>query len=277
MTRSATLRVAGATIYYEVRASGPILLVFGSPMASPMFTPLADALADHYTVVTHDPRGISRSTIDDPNQDSTPELRADDVVALMDALGTEDADVFGTSGGAVTGLALVARHPRRVRTLIAHEPPVLELLPDAAVHRAGTEALIEIFHRDGVSAAWAAFMGTAGFDDDPEDMPPGMMEPTEQDIADGARFFGHELRWTTRYEPDIAALRDGPARVIVGVGVDSGDLLTYQTSAALAERLGTPMVTFPGDHGGFIGHPQAFAETLGEVLTASRTAASAGR
>lgn len=220
MIETKSLNVPGATISYEVRGSGPFLFVFGSPMPSPMFAALADALADHYTVVTHDPRGISKSTLTDPEQDSTPDLRADDVVALMDVLGADDADVFGSSGGAVTGLALVARYPGRVRTLVAHEPPVLELLPDAATHRAGTEALIDTFHREGVGAAWMAFMGTAGFDDDPENMPPGMMEPTEQDIADGARFFGHEFRWTTQYVPDIAALRDGPTRVVIGIGAD---------------------------------------------------------
>ncbi|MFC0850157.1 alpha/beta fold hydrolase [Streptomyces noboritoensis] len=140
MTTTHTLDVPGARLHYEVRGSGPLLLVMGAPMDAGVFAPLADALASDHTVVTHDPRGISGSTLDDPGQDSTPELRADDVAALLDALGAETADVFGSSGGAVTGLALVARHPGRVGTLIAHEPPVMELLPDAAEQRAATEA-----------------------------------------------------------------------------------------------------------------------------------------
>ena len=94
------------------------------------FAPLADALAGDHTVVTYDPRGLAHSTIDDPRQDATPELRADDVAAIIDALGADRADVFGSSGGAVTGLALVARHPEKVGTLVAHEPPLMELLPD---------------------------------------------------------------------------------------------------------------------------------------------------
>ena len=125
-----TLAVPGACLYYEVRGSGPVLAVVGSPMAAGEFAPLADALAAMYTVITYDPRGISASTVDDPGQDSIPELRADDVVAILDAVGADSADVFGSSGGAVTGLAMVTRHPDRVRTLVAHEPPLLELVPN---------------------------------------------------------------------------------------------------------------------------------------------------
>ncbi|GAA0594146.1 alpha/beta hydrolase [Streptomyces crystallinus] len=268
-----TLAVTGARLHYEVRGEGPLLLVMGAPMSAAAFAPLADALAGEYTVVTHDPRGISGSVLDDPEQDSTPELRADDVVALLDALGADSADVFGSSGGAVTGLALAARHPERIRTLVAHEPPLLELLPDAARQRAATDDIIATFHREGVGAAWLKFMANAGFDVAAGEggaaaAPPG--EPSEQDLADSARFFAHELRHTTRYLPDAAALTGGPTRVVVGLGAASGHLLTHPTSTALAELLGTKPVEFPGDHGGFLGHPKEFAETLRGVLAGGR-------
>ena len=117
-----TLAAPGANLYYEVRGAGPLVLVIGSPMASAEFAPLADALAADHTVVTYDPRGIAGSSIEDPEQDSTPELRADDIAALLDAVGAEPADVFGSSGGAVTGLAPgssgeVSRMPWRVQPL----------------------------------------------------------------------------------------------------------------------------------------------------------------
>ena len=102
--------------------------------------------------------------------------------AILDDLGAESADLFGSSGGAVTGLALVARHPGRVRTLVAHEPPLLELLPDAAQQRANTEAIIDTFHRDGFQAAWMHFMRNAGFDVSPDDAPPGPAEPSEDEV-----------------------------------------------------------------------------------------------
>src|SRR6202048_4509431 len=167
LSSTATVRsvtVPGARLHYEVRGEGTLLRVGGSPMGAAEFAPLADALASDHTVVTYDPRGIAGSTIDDPEQDSTPELRAGDVAApILDDLGAESADVFGSSGGAVTGLALVVRHPGRVRTLIAHEPPLLELLPDAAQQRANTQDIIDTYRTDGMQLAWFKFMVNAGF------------------------------------------------------------------------------------------------------------------
>ncbi|MGI5284335.1 alpha/beta fold hydrolase [Nonomuraea polychroma] len=266
MATSHTLDVPGAHLYYEVRGTGPLLFVIGAPMDAAAFAPFADALAGDHTVVTLDPRGVSGSRLDDPEQDSTPELRADDVAAIMDALGVETADVFGSSGGAVTGLALVERHPRRVRTLVAHEPPLLELLPDAAERRAGVEDIIATYQREGVGAAWVKFMITAGFDLEAEGAPGAPQEPTPQDLANSAHFFLHELRGTSRYVPDTAALTAGPARVVVGIGVESGNLVTYRTSVALADLLGTPPVEFPGDHGGFLAWPVECADLLRKVL-----------
>ncbi|NJP91440.1 alpha/beta hydrolase [Nonomuraea sp. FMUSA5-5] len=245
---------------YEVRGSGPLLVLTGAPMAAAEFAPLAEALAGDRTVVTHDPRGISGSVLADPAQDSTPELRAGDLAAILDDLGADSADVFGSSGGAVTGLALVARHPGRVRTLVAHEPPCVELLPDAAEQRAAVDDMIETFHRDGLWAAFAKFMGNAGFEEGEEAGPP----PSEQMVADGSRFFAHELRGTTRYVPDVEALKAG--RVVVGVGAESGQLVTYRTSVALAGLIGVTPVEFPGDHGGFVAHPEKFAEVLRGLL-----------
>jgi pimeloyl-ACP methyl ester carboxylesterase len=247
------------------------VLVIGSPMASAEFAPVADALSSDHTVVTYDPRGIANSTIDNPTEESSPELRADDIAAILDDLGAESADVFGSSGGAVTGLALVVRHPGRVRTLVAHEPPLLELLADAAKHRADTEDIIATFHRDSLHAAWFKFMVNAGFDLDagPQDKSgaPVPAEPTERDLREAARFFDHELRGTTHYVPDVEALKANPSRVVIGIGEDSRHLLTYQTSTALCELLGSTPAMFPGDHGGFMGAPVEFADALRKVLS----------
>ena len=126
------LDVPGARLYYERQGSGPLLLVIGSPMDSTGFAGLASVLADRYTVVTYDPRGIGNSTSQKADQDVTPEQQSDDVHRLLSLLGGEPTHVFGSSGGAVVGLALVTAHPGQVRTLVAHEPPVIELLADRA-------------------------------------------------------------------------------------------------------------------------------------------------
>jgi len=260
--------VPGAHLHYEIRGgSGPLVLVIGSPMASAEFAPLADALAGDRTVVTYDPRGYANSPVDDPDAQSPVEQRADDVKAILDDLCAESADVFGSSGGAVTGLALVARHPGCVRTLIAYEPPLLELLPDAAEQRAHTEAIVDTFHRDGFGAAWMHFMRNAGYDVSPDDAPSGPAEPSEDEVRQAARFFEIDLLPTTRYRPDVDALKNSPSRVVIGIGADSGRLLTYRTSVALCELLGSTPVEFPGDHGGFLEAPTEFADALRTVLT----------
>ncbi|MFF4080888.1 alpha/beta fold hydrolase [Streptomyces sp. NPDC001777] len=268
MTAIHTLRVPGAHLHYEVRGAGPLLLLMGSPMEAAAFASLADALAGDHTVVTHDPRGISGSILDDPDEDTTVDRRADDVAAILDALGAESADVFGSSGGAVTGLALVTRHPDRVRTLVAHEPPVMEILPDAAEHRALIEDIIGTYRREGQGAAWAKFMTGAGFDaEDCEEAPAGPHgEPSAQDVANGDRFFGHDLRATAGYVPDVPALTAAPTRVVIGIGAASEGLVTYRTSVALAELLGVRPAEFPGDHAGFLEDPNGFAEALRKTL-----------
>lgn len=266
------LAVPGATLQYEVRGDGPVLAVIGSPMTASEFAAVADALAVDHTVVTYDPRGLGASPIDDPAQDSTPELRADDVAAILDDLGAGPAHVFGSSGGAVTGLALAARYPGWVRTLVAHEPPLLELLPasEAAKQRAATQDIIATFHSDGPGAAMAKFMATAGFDDSENGapVPPGPAPSSDEmrkQLADLSRFFNHELLCTTTYVPDLDALR--ASRVIVGIGAESEPLITHGTSMALCRLLGVEPVIFPGDHGGFMSAPGEFADALRTVLS----------
>lgn len=259
-----TLDVPGARLTYEVRGDGPALVLVASPMGAAAFTAAAELLADTFTVVTLDPRGTGRSTIDDPAQDSTPPLRADDVAAVLDALGVATADVLGSSGGAVTALALAQHHPGRVGTLVAHEPPLLDLLPDAAAQHARTALVVDTYRAHGAAAAWGAFMGAAGWDDDADGPEPA--QDDEQLERESARFFLHELVWTTTWVPDDAAVRAGAARVVVGLGEESGGLETARTSAALAELLGVPVTAFPGEHTGFLEQPEAFTARLREVL-----------
>ncbi|GAA4704044.1 alpha/beta hydrolase [Pseudonocardia yuanmonensis] len=269
MTEVHTLDVPGARLHYEVRGSGPVLVVVGQPMSAAHLASLAEALAAHHTVVTTDPRGIANSPLEDPELDVPVDQRADDVVAILDDLGAGTADLFGSSGGAVTGLSLVTRHPDRLRTLVAHEPPLLELLPDREAQRAATDDIVATFHAEGPGPAFGKFMAHAGFvggdEGAPAGPPPGP-PPSEQDMRDAARFLAHDLLVTTRYVPDVEALRAAPTRIVIGVGEASGHLLTHRTSTALAEELGVAPTFFPGDHGGFLDDPAGFAEVLTKVL-----------
>jgi len=151
------LAVPGARLYYERRGNGPLLLLLiGSPMDSAGLAGLAAAMAGDYTVVTYDPRGIGNSSCQDPGQDVTPEQQADDVHRLLSALGGEPAYVFGSSGGAVVGLALVTAHPGQVRRLVAHEPPVVELLSDSAQLRDQIQDIYDTYGPRGLTRRWVS-------------------------------------------------------------------------------------------------------------------------
>jgi clorobiocin/coumermycin A biosynthesis protein CloN7/CouN7 len=267
-----TLDVPGARLYYERWGSGPLLLMIGSPMDSTGFAPLAGALADHYTVVTYDPRGIGNSSLKDPTQDVTPEQQADDVHRLLEGLGGQPADVFGSSGGAVVGLALVTAHPDQVRTLVAHEPPVVELLADSAQVRAQIQDIYDTYRAEGADKAMQKFLAHAGLGEGPgQQADAARWEPSPEQMArmraTTDHFLAHLLRPTTRYRPDLRALRAASTRIVVAGGTTSKGQLANRTAVALADQLGTTVVDFPGDHGGFVAQPEQCARVLDQVLT----------
>lgn len=268
---AATLRVPDATLHYEVRGEGPLVVLVGAPMDATFFAPLADLLAADHTVVTTDPRGVNRSRLDRPDQDSSPQQRADDLSRLLAHLGAGPATVFGSSGGAVTALALVLAHADQVRTVIAHEPPLNCVLPDRAERDAALEDIIATYAAGDAGGAWFKFMVNANI------IQPGTGEPaappgpppaerTPQQIADERFWFLHEMRGTARWEPDIAALRAVGSRIVVGVGAESTGQFCDRTSAALAAALGTEPTVFPGGHIAFVEDPAGFAPRLREVM-----------
>src|SRR5437764_3536523 len=94
--RKETLDVPGATLYYEVRGAGPVLLMMpGGPADATTFRRIEDRLAANHTVVTYDPRGLSHSSPLDPKDDARMvEIVADDVHRLLAELGRSRASVF---------------------------------------------------------------------------------------------------------------------------------------------------------------------------------------
>lgn len=269
-TTGANLRVPGARLYYEVRGRGPLVALVGAPMDAASFAPLADLLATDHTVVTTDPRGVGRSPMDDPDADSTPELRADDLSRLVSLLDAGPATVLGSSGGAVTGLAWAQAHPEQVGTVIAHEPPLTELVPDRDQLRAGTEDLIATYLAGDRVGAWRKFLAQGGLDMPEEVFQEMFGRPREPaQAADEHHWFAHEMLATTVWRPDLVALRPVAARLVVGIGADSTGEICERTSTALAAALGIEPTRFPGGHIGFVEDPEAFASRLRAVLAGS--------
>ncbi len=261
------LSVPGARLHYELRGAGPLVALVGSPMDAASFASLATLLATGHTVLTTDPRGINRSPVNDPDSESTPELRADDLSRLLAHLDAGPAAVLGSSGGAATVLALAQAHPEQVHTVIAHEPPLAQLLPDRQALISATDDMIATYLRGDIIGAWGKFMRTANIE-----LPEGMLEMMfgpdrdARHLADERRWIAHELRATTGWQPDLAALRTASPRVIVGIGTDSAGQLCDRASRALAAELGIEPTMFGGGHTAFAEAPERFAAELRAVL-----------
>ena len=285
-TTTHTLKVPGAELYYEVRGSGPVLLLIcGGVYDAAGYAGLAHQLADRYTVVTYDRRGNSRSPLDGPPAQQSIEVHGDDAHRVLVAAGVTGggpARVFGNSSGAIIGLELAARHPGQIRTLVAHEPPLFELLPDRDHWRTVTQDVEDTFGKEGAGAAMqvlAAALKMSGGEPQDDRIPGGgqaQPEPDPETMQMMARmgknmefFIGYEVPPFARYTPDIAALRTSPAQVVMAVGEASEGEPPYRAAFAVAERLGTEPVVFPGDHGGFGAQPEAFAAKLRDVLSSS--------
>lgn len=265
-----TLDVDDARLYYEVRGTGPLVVLVGAPMDAKSFAPLAELLATDYTVLTTDPRGINRSPLDNPDQDSTPEQRAADLAALIAQVGAGPATAFGSSGGAVSVLALAQNHPDQVHTVIAHEPPLLNLLDDRIEQHALSEDLRATYLSGDVIGAWRKFFEQANIflpDGAVEAIFGGERDP--QTVADERFWFAHEHAFSVGWEPNLDSLRDNPVHIVVGIGEESAGQLCDRTSTALGTALAVTPARFPGGHIGFSDDPGAFEPVLRAVLAGS--------
>jgi pimeloyl-ACP methyl ester carboxylesterase len=280
-----TLDVPGATLTYDVRpndaSAEPTLLLIGSPMGAAGFGTLSQHFFDR-TVVTYDPRGVERSAKTDPTSPVTPDVHADDLHRLIQAIGGP-VDLFATSGGAVNALALVSKHPEDVRTLVAHEPPLASILPDREHAMAANRAVHETYQRSGWGAGMAHFIAvashqgpfTAEIAGQPAPDPAMFGMPTEDDGSRADPLLGQNMITSVHYEPDFDALGSASTPIVMAAGEESEGQLPSRGAFAVAERLGTKPVMFPSDHGGFLGgeygqtgQPDAFAARLREVLAA---------
>ena len=286
MTTTHTLETPGAAIAYDVRGplpttdGRPPLLLIGQPMDASGFATLASYFPDR-TVVTYDPRGLGRSARTDGRVDHEPTVQAEDVHAVVEALGAGPVELFASSGGAVTALALVTAHPGDVTTLVAHEPPLIPVLPDAEAAERAQAGFRDVYEAKGSGAGMAAFIAMTSWRGEFTDeyfaqAPPDPAQfgmPAEDDGSRGDPLLSDRSWAVTGYRPDVDALAAAPTRIVIAVGEESLDTFTGRTAVATAELLGQEATVFPSHHGGFMGgefgyagQPEAFARRLREVL-----------
>ncbi|MDQ7095187.1 alpha/beta hydrolase [Desulfosporosinus sp. PR] len=267
-TANRTLQVLGAKLYYKVCGSGPLLLlIHGGNGNADVYHGIVSRLAEDYTVVTYDRRGHSRSKLEDLTEAYSIETQSDDAHRLLAALTAEPAYVFGSSSGAVIGLDLTARYPGQVRTLIPHEPPLLQILPEAERVQAQKilGSLEEHYHSEGAIPAFMKFNSALGM---------GMNDQSQQLSAEQLAWLGLNLEYflareapgIRRYILDPAILKTVTSQILPAGGRTSREFFPYHCSAALADYLGTKLVEFPGNHIGYVTAPREFAAKLREIL-----------
>lgn len=281
-----TLELADVDLVYDVHgplptADGrPPLVMIGQPMDASGFQAQVQLFADR-TVVTYDPRGLGRSTRKDGGVTNEPETQAEDVHAIIVALGAGPVDMLASSGGAVTALALVTAHPDDVSTLVAHEPPIDCVLPDADAVQQARAAFTQVYQDKGWGAGMAAFIALTSWEgeitDDylarPAPDPAAFGMPIDDDGTRDDPLLSERSWAVAHYTPDLEALKAAPTRIVVAVGEESVNVYTGRAAIALAGRLGQQATVFPSHHGGFMGgefgyagQPEAFAAKLREVL-----------
>jgi len=286
MTTKHTLETAEADIVYDVRgplptADGrPPLFMIAQPMDASGFATLASYFPDR-TVVTYDPRGLGRSVRKDGRVEHMPTLQAADVHAVIEALGVGPVEMFASSGGAVTALALVTAHPDDLTTLVAHEPPIIPVLPDAEAAERARAGFRDIYEAKGTGAGMAAFIAMTSWRGEFTDEYFSQPSPDPAQFGMSAEDDGRrddpllsDRSWPiTGYRPDVDALAAAPTRIVIAVGEESLGTFTGRTAVATAELLGQEPAVFPSHHGGFMGgeygyagQPEAFARKLREVL-----------
>jgi pimeloyl-ACP methyl ester carboxylesterase len=286
MTTTHILETAEADIVYDVRgplpaADGrPPLFMIAQPMDASGFATLASYFPDR-TVVTYDPRGLGRSVRKDGRVENTPTLQAVDVHAVIEALGVGPVEMFASSGGAVTALALVTAHPEDLTTLVAHEPPIIPVLPDAEAAERARAGFRDIYEAKGTGAGMAAFVAMTSWRGEFTDEYFSQPSPDPAQFGMSAEDDGRrddpllsDRSWPiTGYRPDVDALAAAPTRIVIAVGEESLGTFTGRAAVAIAELLGQQPTVFPSHHGGFMGgeygyagQPEEFARKLREVL-----------
>jgi pimeloyl-ACP methyl ester carboxylesterase len=263
-----TLKVPGAQLSYEVSGSRPLMILIpGASGTGEVFRQVARDLSARYQVVTYDRRGFSRSQLDGPQDyDHRLSTDADDVRRLIEHLTDQSATVFGNSSGAIVALEVQTHYPERVQTVVAHEPPVVLLLPDAAKWLAFFDGVYDTYREDGITKAMHQFASEVLGSGDRQVIEHAREYPNEYTLSNTRYWMEHELRQYPRVALDLATLAGNAERIVLVGGRDSQDQMMYQPNKVLAQKLGLNLIDFPGGHLGFMSHPAEFAKELMNAL-----------
>lgn len=268
MIKTGYVTTEGDTLYYEVRGNGqPLLMISGGQGDAGFYSFVADILSDEYQVITYDRRGNSRSTRNEPmNFEVSREAR--DAVAVLHAVGHESAYVFGNSGGAIFALEMARSHPETIKVVVAHEPPIVRVLPDSKKWLGFFSKIYNMAFKYGEPLAFFRFNFSLS-------IPFSAFKSVPKDFQDRVSKFNnssyllkHEMLPGINYKPDVEKLKRSGVKIIMAAGLRTLKKGSYygRTAPILADMLGCKMVTFPGHHISYFDMPNEWSETLRKVL-----------
>ena len=280
MIQSHRVRTEGDELYYEVRGQGqPLLMIAGANGDADTYSAVADILSDEYKVITYDRRANARSTMNSP-QNFEISQQSRDAVAVLRSAGEPSAFVFGNSSGAVIALDVAKMQPQVVRAVVAHEPPLARLHPQAKKWQRFFASVYRMAFRFGSALAGIRFF--LGIQVPVLSLMKGHNKATEyakshREQSDEPRISQNdtsdvliklELLPVTNYLPDVEMIKKNGVNVFMAVGEWALKKKTWlaQTSQIVAEKLGCELVTFPGHHGSHTDMPDEWAATLRSVL-----------
>ncbi|MFC4610355.1 alpha/beta fold hydrolase [Streptomyces maoxianensis] len=267
-----TIDVGDATVYYEQRGRGPVVLcISGVTGDAGLWTETAEALADEFTMVSYDRRGNSRSPRPQHWISTSVDEQADDAAGLLRGLDLAPAVVLGASGGGVILTNLVLRHPEVVRAAIFHEPPFVSVSSDAdEVGRLMGVLFEKGMATGGLAGALVALLRWSWGEEGLAALEPQLRERL---LSNADVFLGVELGAFIEYLPTPEELSRVKVPRIVTAGADNRDPTAdyhhgYEESQWLATQMHTELFELPGGHVPYLTHPAALAEALRPLLHA---------
>jgi pimeloyl-ACP methyl ester carboxylesterase len=260
-------------LFYEPTGRGePLVLVHGGWSDHHNWQAVAPDLAESFLVVAYDRRGHGRSERADQG---TRRDQEDDLAALIEALDCGPAHIAGTSFGASIAIGMSARQPELVRSVIAHEPPLMSLVaedpdiqPLIGAVQTTIQSVLARLARGDIEGGARQFveevaLGPGAWEQLPEPLRETMVATAPAFVAEQ-----RDARWSM---VDLAELSHLRRPVMLGQG-DQSPPWFLGIVAKLAETIEDAEVrTYPAaGHAPHITHPNDYLAAVTDFLARSR-------
>jgi len=245
-----------------------MLMIPGASGEADSFKMVTEHLAAHYTVLTYDRRGFSRSRLDGPQDyDQRLATDADDVRRLIEHVSDEPATIFGSSSGGVIALVALTHHPSVVRTLVPFEPVAVRQLPDGQRWVDFFFEMYDLYRQAGMQPALEKFREQAFAESDRQIMARARVSKnSEYGLANATFWFEHELRQYPAVDLELDALKAYADQIVPVAGRESRGYPCYEVNVELGKKLGRAVIELPSGHVGYVAQGTEFAYELLLVL-----------